>query len=272
MPEHPDFSLDDAISAELDGELAPFAAELGIDVPTLRAQMTDQPGYADRLAALDAARQALRAPVPPLDDVTRARLLRAIPDEADQPRARANSAVPLGRDRVLRILAAAAAVVVLVGGGVALVGRGGSSSDQQSKAATGAGARVRSGQLGDLGSLDSNKLDALIGGGTDETARSGGDPSGTASVPPERSPEVSGDSQRAFGSSQPKAAADASVTLAQVDACRAEYAKIGTVRFSGTGDYQGRPAVVLGLETGGRTIVFVVGATDCSEVLVSVSR
>ena len=273
MPDHPDFNLDDATSADLDGELASFAAELDVDLPTLRVRMTERPDYPDRLAVMETARESLRAPIEPLDDVTRARLLRGASPAANRPSGRAHRAAPFGRERAWRLLAAAAAVVLVVGGGVALVGRNGSSSNQQSKAATSGAAPVRSGQLGDLGSLDSNKLDALIGGGAAPATRSRDAASGTTSVPAERNPAAaSGDSQRAFGSSQPKVAAAASVTLAQVDACRAEYAKVGTVRFSGTGDYQGRPAVVLGVESGGRTIVFVVGATDCSEVLVSVSR
>ena len=272
MPDHPDFNLDDATSADLDGELAPYAAELGIDLPTLRAQMTERPDYADRLAALEPARQALRAPVEPLDDVTRARLLRGVSTQANQPGGRATSARPSGRDRALRILAAAAVVVLVVGGGVALLGRDGSSKRDQSKASTSGGAEVRSGQLGNLGPLDPKKLDALIGGSAALATRSRDAASGTTSVPPVEFSAANGDSQGTVGPSQPKVAAAASVTLAQVDACRAEYVKVGTVRFSGTGDYQGRPAVVLGVESGGRTIVFVVAATDCSEVLVSVSR
>ena len=271
MPEHPEFNLDDAISADLDGELAPYAAELGLDLPTLRAHMSARPKQPDRLAALETARQSLHAPVEPLDDVTRARLLRGVATQANQPSGRATSARPIGRDRALPILAAAAVVVLIVGGGVALLGRDGSSSNQQSKAATSGAPPVRSGQLGDLGSLDSNKLDALIGGSAAPATRSQDAASGTTSLPPEDFSAANGDSQQTLGPSQPKAA-DLAATLAQVNACRAEYVKVGTVRFSGTGDYQGRPAVVLGVESGGRTIVFVVAATDCSEVLVSVSR
>ena len=273
MPEHPDFNLDDAISADLDGELAPYAAELSLDLPTLRAQMTARPDYPDRLAAMETARQSLHATVEPLDDVTRARLLRGVSTQANQPSGRATSTVPLGRARMVRILAAAAVVVLVVGGGVALLGRDGSSSNQQSKASTNRVAEVRSGQLGNLGPLDPKKLDALIGGGSDAATKSGDSArQTTTSVPPGEFSAASGGPRQTSASSQAKAAADLSATLAQVDACRAEYIKLGTVRFSGTGDYQGRPAVVLGVESGGRTIVFAVAATDCSEVLVSVSR
>ena len=77
MPDHPAFNLDEAISADLDDELTAFAAELSLDLATLRALMAERLEYADRLAALEAARRLLRAPVDSLDDVSRARLLRA---------------------------------------------------------------------------------------------------------------------------------------------------------------------------------------------------
>ncbi len=273
MPDHSDFDLDEAISADLDDELAPFATEWGVDLATLRAQMAEQPEYPDRLAALETARRSLRAPVEPLDAVTRARLLRAAPITAPRPSG-TGTGTPDQRGRAWRILGAAAALVLVVGGGAALLRDTGSSDSAKSTASSGGRARVRTGALGDLGSLDPKKLDSLIGGGT-------GAPSTPAS-PEERQTSSSkgSDAQRSVApapnADQPNAATDAavgaSVTPQQVGACRAEYAKVGNVRFSGTGDYQGRPAVVLGVETGGRTIVFVVAAADCSEVLVSVSR
>ena len=273
MPDHPDFDLDEAISADLDDELAPFAAELGLDLPTLRARMAEQPEYPDRLAALDTARQSLRAPVEALDDVSRARLLRAAP--ITEPRTTATTGTPVRREHAWRILGAAAAVVLVVGGGAALLRDGGSSSSAKSKAASGASARVRSGELGRLGSLDPKKLDSLIGGGSGATGTAGDPRAGSAPTSLEASSAArskGSDSRQPVDAARPDAPTDASVTPGQVAACRAEYAKVGNVRFSGTGDYQFRPAVVLGVETGGRTIVFVVAATDCSEVLVSVSR
>ena len=75
MPEHPDFDTDTAISADLDGELDAFAAELNLDASELRALLTARPDYGDRREALELARGALRAPVEPLDELTRARLL-----------------------------------------------------------------------------------------------------------------------------------------------------------------------------------------------------
>ena len=274
MPDHPPFDLDEAISADLDDELAAFAAELGVDSATLRVQMTERPEYADRLAALETAHGSLRRPVDPLDDVSRARLLRAA--AITEPRTNATAGTPVRGERAWRILGAAAGVVIVVAGGIALTRGGGSSSGEKSGATAGRTAKVRSGELGNLGPLDPSKLDSLIGGDQGAPAPSGS--TGAASKP--TSPEAdkpstarSTDSQSlAADRTAAAAAAAASVTPEQVGACRSEYAKVGTVRFSGTGDYQGRPAVVLGIETGGRTIVFVVAATDCSQVLVSVSR
>ena len=269
----PHFDLDEAISAELDDELAPFATELGIDPAALRALMVQRPEYADRRAAIEAARRSLRAPVDSLDDVSRARLLKAAaitePGRVGTP---IRAGVP-----AWRLLGAAAAAVLVVVGGVALLRGGGSTSGQKSASTAGDAAKVRSGELGNLGPLDPRTLDSLIGGETRAPATSGG--TGAASKPtsPKKSESSAlrgTDAQNSAASEQPSVAADAaaSVTPEQVDACRAEYAKVGNVRFSGTGDYQGRPAVVVGIETGGRTIVFVVAATDCSEVLLSVSR
>ena len=276
MPDNPSFDLDEAISAELDNELTPYAAELGVDPATLRALMVERRGYADRLAAIETARRSLKAPVESLDDVSRARLLRAA--VITEPGTNATAGTPVRSERAWRILGAAAAVVIVVAGGIALTRGGGSSSSAKSSATSGGHARVRSGELGNLGPLDPGKLDVLIGGDPGAPTTPGG--TGAASKP--TSPKEGGfasssgnPSQRSLAADQANPDADtaaASVTPEQVGACRSEYAKVGTVRFSATGDYQGRPAVVLGIETGGRTIVFVVAATDCSEVLVSVSR
>jgi hypothetical protein len=62
------------------------------------------------------------------------------------------------------------------------------------------------------------------------------------------------------------------VPPATVKACADRYAAQGTVRFQASGDFQGRNAVILGIDTETRTIVFVVAADDCSTVLYSASR
>ncbi len=42
--------------------------------------------------------------------------------------------------------------------------------------------------------------------------------------------------------------------------------------FTGTGTYRGTPVTIVGITEGGRTIVFVVPSTDCTNVLASISR
>ena len=44
------------------------------------------------------------------------------------------------------------------------------------------------------------------------------------------------------------------------------------VRFFGTGTYQGRAVTIVGIESGGRTIAFVVPSDDCTTVLTAISR
>jgi hypothetical protein len=61
-------------------------------------------------------------------------------------------------------------------------------------------------------------------------------------------------------------------TADQVTKCEDNPPVKGQIKFSGSGAYQGRPAVILGISKGARTIVFVVAADDCAQVLFSVSR
>jgi hypothetical protein len=68
------------------------------------------------------------------------------------------------------------------------------------------------------------------------------------------------------------AAPPATVGAEAVAACASRYASEGTVRFRASGAYQGTPAVVLGIDTDRRTIVFVVAADNCAQVLYSLSR
>lgn len=270
MPDLPDFDTDEAISAALDNELDGFAAELGLEASELHARMTARPEYRDRLTAMESAHAAVRTPVDAVDDVTRARLLRAasVDSAADAEtirRARAS--------RMLRALGAAAAVVLVVGGGIVLLTRAGTDGNgggAKSAATAGRTGTVRSGDLGDLGALDSGKLDSLIGGPSARSRKESADP---------KSPTNAADTAdrghltTSAGGTAPAALQGVPpATPEQIAVCRAEYAKVATVRFSGTGEYAGRTAVVLGVESGGRTIVFVVAANDCANVLVSVSR
>jgi hypothetical protein len=57
-----------------------------------------------------------------------------------------------------------------------------------------------------------------------------------------------------------------------VETCAGQYATEGAIRFRASGAYQGIGAVVLGIDTDRRTIVFVVAADNCAQVLYSASR
>lgn len=270
MSEAPDFEV--AMSAELDGELDAYASELGVDVDELRARMTAQPGAADHLAALTGARNALGAPVPPLDNAARARLLSATrsatpstTDIAARRRPRSSHA--------FQLVAAAAMVVLVVGGGAALLARTGTDNRAKSASKNSATGAARSGNLGDLGALDQRKLDRLLRGPRSQAA------------PPEAgrdrttAPAAAGDSSRQSSSQtsgQPVEGFDSGGTVRatpeQVAACVAQYAPNGTARFTGTGAYKGQAAVVVAVGARDRTIVFVLAAADCNNVLLSVSR
>jgi hypothetical protein len=259
LSSHPDFDLDTALSADLDGELDAYAAELGVTPDDVRAAVSTPAGTARR-AELAAVRTALgRAPDPggELDDVTRRRLLAGAGVGSAPTRP--------ARDRsfLLRSGAAAAITLVVVAGIYALAGN---SDDSAPKTGGGAGASAAtgkppvSGDLGDLGVVDASTVAGLLRGAVPA-------PSATRSAP-----EASRD--QAFASNTTGAGLDAGTAVSPqtVDACARQLAPQGTIRFRASGTYGGRPAVILGLDTDRRTIVFVVVAGDCTQVLYSVGR
>ncbi len=286
-PDEPvQLDLDTAISAELDGELAAYAAELGLDRSSLLAQITAHPGYTDRRATLVRVRDQLRVPVVDLDDVTRRRILaRASADgiavgahrrDAIHSRTR-SAAAKCGWST--RLAAAAAVLVVVFGGGVLLATRASDNTRSSSaKSAGGTIGPVREGDLGDIGDLSNpSTLDELIGAPGDRfRARAKNDAAENSADLSARSTADAGQDTAPSASSsdlsklQPDTAAGA--TPEQVQACAKRYADQGTVRFTGSGVYQGQPAAVLGVVVGNSTIVFVVAAADCDTVLYSVSR
>jgi hypothetical protein len=247
---------DDALSALLDHELAAFAADHGTTEAAVRAALDAWPETGARLAALERVRGAVAAPVPPLDDVARRRLvtgaLSAPPEKTtgDAPRPRGTW---LG-------LAAAAVVALLI---VAAIGTMVLSDDDGDDQAGSGGATRTSdaptavrGALGDLGDVsDPATLRALLEGDGDDLARE----RATADVAPEAPPDALSSASSLLGVRDP-------------DACADQFAGSRAVRFVGTGTYEGQPVVVVGLDRGDRTIAVVVPAGDCASVLTSVSR
>ena len=248
MSEHPDLDLDAAISADLDGDLAAFTADAGLDEGEVRRVLAT-PDARERREQLVSVRTALRDPVEPVDDVSRRRLLDAA-TAAGRP-------APTASRWTTRLAAAAAAAVILVGGGIFLVTRSGGDGAAKRDESAATARKIPSGDLGDLGALDQAGVNDLIGGPGGRT------PAPSTPGADTRSSAASGSAP--FGTSGPVATGE------QVTACRDHYEESGTVRFTAAGSFGGTPAVVVGIANGDRTIVFVVAASDCTAVLYSAS-
>ena len=262
MAETPDFDLDGAISADLDGDLGGFASDLGLDEAAVRAELDAGPDAPARRGALEAARSAVRHPVEPVDEVTRARLL----TRATAPAARSDEAPGTrGRGGIGRIEAVAAIALLVVGFGVVAITRDDTTNAKNAGSSATHGT-VRSGDIGDIGRIDQQKLDGLIGGSPSKTAAPPA-PQAEARQSSELSRGTADSSVPGFNPSGPLKA-----TPDQVAACRQVYKSQGKIRFTGSGAYQDHPAVVIGLANGARTIVFVLAADNCTDVLYSVSR
>ncbi len=95
--------VDELLSADLDGELAGAASDLGYDVDDVRAQISANPGLRARREALDRARHEL-ASFAPLDEVTAARLRSNARDELPAPK----------RTRLYAIVGGIAAAIAIV--------------------------------------------------------------------------------------------------------------------------------------------------------------
>jgi hypothetical protein len=269
-------ATDEALSALLDGELGAFAADHGTTEAEARAALDAWPGTAARLGALSRARDAAATPVPPLDEVTRRRLVGAALPAAPAP------AHGTGRPRGTWLGVAAAAVVLLlvVALGWTALSDGGDDASERSQTAAGA-PPVPRGELGDLGDVtDPATLRALLG--DDDRSRppsaagSGGESGGESTVedraaPPSASADGSDATELPQGFSRDELDA-ANRALSDPGACAAQLAGERAIRFTGTGTYEGRAVVVAGLDQGGRTIAFVVPLDDCASVLTSVSR
>lgn len=247
---------DEAVSALLDGELAGFAADHGIEESEARARLEAWSGLHARLEELRRASEAV-AEVPDLDEHTRRRVVSAAlaAGGADAPAPDREGRTP--RRRLLRAGAAVAAAVLVAVVAVALVGRdGGSRSADSARSAAGGATTAPVGFLGDVGDVtDPAALHRLLGGQATPPAPAapGAEGSATKTAPP---------------------AADRATTVeptAAIARCASTVAGDAPVRFSATATSGGEPAYVIGITRDGRTIAFVVSAADCS-IVGSVSR
>jgi hypothetical protein len=255
---------DEALSAFLDGELAAFAEDHGLTQATARAQLDAWPELEQRLELLERNRAAMQAPVAPLDDLTRRRLVRNALNELP---AEAGSSKP-SRPWAAITAVAAAALIAVAGIGVAIssTGGGNGSSDRASSGERADSAGPLRGDVGDLGDvtspealrtlLDRRAAAEAAGGGAENT--SPGAPAASTTAPSDASDKAPSVPQ--------------TFSAAAVAACADQVAGDRPVTFTGTGQYKGQPVTIVGITEGGRTIVFVVASTDCTDVVASISR
>jgi hypothetical protein len=256
---------DEALSALLDGELGAFASDHGISETEARDRLESWPDLATRRAAFEAARGAVRAPTPALDDVTRRRLVRtaseALPGSS-------GTTAPRSRSWARTVVVAAAGLVVVAGIGFAVSTMGGddasmSSGDSAGSAST-AGEALR-GDVGDLGDVTSPEdLRALLdrreaAARADDSSEQPEDAPAPQSATPSTSAGTEGGAFDRLSSVSP-------------EACARQLAGRREVVFTGTGTYDTVPVTIIGITERGRSIVFVVPSTDCTNVLASISR
>ncbi len=255
-PTDPPFGsdTDEALNALIDGELGAFAAERRISEAAAREQLAAWPDFAARRDALEQVRRAVGTPTPPIDDLTRRRLVRtaanAVPGSS-APTARRS------RPWAKIVAVAAAGLLVVAGVGYAISSTGSDEKSADSSAGSSSAstkAEPLRGNVGDLGDVSSREaLRALLD---------------------RRAAESDAAGDESFKRSSGDAASSLVPTPGAVDPaeCARELAGTRSVAFTGTGTYRGTPVTIVGITEGGRTIVFVVPSTNCSTVLVSISR
>ena len=323
MNSTPDHLSDEILSALLDGdpEVAVEVDGAGLDVA---AHLRACDRCAGRQAELAGARAALAAaPIEPLDELTRRRLVAAALAEADATpagAAPATTAIPIGRARARRhpaLIGSAAAVVLALLVGVPFVLDGGGPGGNETLTAQAPLRESADSFLGDLGDLtDRDHLRLRLSGAVSDTYASppseagpspaagaptaaplaGGSPgagglaaASTTTISPSApvagsrssSRPTDGSDTAAKSSAESQVAADAATAnegfayddqagardRADTDRCVAALldgpARGGRLIRSGTGTYQGRPAIVASFELSGGTVAFITDRTDC---------
>ena len=320
MNSTPDHLSDEILSALLDGDPEVAVEVDGVDVA---AHLRACDRCAGRQAELAGARAALAAaPIEPLDELTRRRLVAAALAEADATpagEAPATTAIPIGRARARRhpaLIGSAAAVVLALLVGVPFVLDGGGPGGNETLTAQAPLRESADSFLGDLGDLtDRDHVRLRLSGAVSDTYASppgeagpspaagaptaaplaGGSPgagglaaASTTTISPSAPVAGSRSSSRpsdgsdtaAKSSAESQVAADAATAnegfssddqaardRADTDRCVAALldgpARGGRLIRSGTGTYQGRPAIVASFELSGGTVAFITDRTDC---------
>jgi hypothetical protein len=289
MNRTPDHLDDEILSALLDGDTA-MGSEAAAHVQACDRCAGRQAQLADARAALAAA------PVEPLDELARRRLVAAALEAAeatpgDQEPA---PAVPIGRSRWARrhpalIGSAAAALLALLVGVPFVVDNGGRGGDQaltaQAPVPESAGAFL--GDLGDLSDRDRLRLRLSGVAVSDTYASAPGEagPSPAAGAPTAAplagaspgSGGLAGSGPAEKAASEPQAADTAGQGFAgdqsardraDTEACVAALlngpARGGRLTRSGSGTYQGRPAIVAAFELSGGTEAIITDRSGCA--------
>jgi hypothetical protein len=246
--------LDERISAALDGAPAPEA-------PSAPGR-ADDANAADRARAIEAARDLLSIPPPPLDDVTRRRMVRTALDTATASTSRATT--PSSRDRRhwLRVAGVAAALIAVVGaGGWALttLNHNASRSAPDAKAASGTtGVPSLQSAPVDLHEVSNplvlkQRVLAALG-----SVNGGSASSGSAAPPEARAPSTTAVPGPGPASTTAGAAASPARCVSTV-----RVASGVTPELLGTATYRGAPAIVVIARDRSRTLIFVLASTDC---------
>jgi hypothetical protein len=211
------------------------------------------------------------APVPPLDHLARRRLVQSAPAPRAEPRA---TPVSTRRGTWLTAAAAVVALLVVVAVGAMVLSNDDSPSETADTGAGGSASvaeRAPTGNIGEVGDVtDPDALRALLQGRDEEKAAQDSDADAN-SAPPAAAGSGTDDAPEATGGALDAARQSANFR-ASVDTCAAQLAGSRPVRFVGTGTFEGRAVAVVGLDSGGRTIAFVVPLDACTTVLASVSR
>jgi hypothetical protein len=141
------------------------------------------------------------------------------------------------------------------------LGTGDNSAKSSTSGGSIAAAEPERGDLGNVGDVTNPAaIRALL------------DPSTAAKAPSssEFDTQSGGGTERSAADAQQDLASRSAAPLPQD--CAAELAGSRPVRFFATGTYQGQPVTIVGIDSGGRTIAFVVAAGNCTNVLTSISR
>jgi hypothetical protein len=274
------YELDELLSAELDGELAAAALDLGLSTDDAAARLRATPGTAERRAALAAARDRLSEP-PEIEELLAARLRAKAVRAAEEENATRDGDRRIRRRRLLLAaggLAAAIAAVVGVAAGLsgsrsetntATAKRAAGASTPETAATAKGSTLVPTGALGPFSNVHELALAAVSRAAVDalgNNAHKQADLGTTATVPlqssvPNNSNEIVGGAPAAFGSSTKSV--DRTVGGSAVCTAPPQLLLGDTPVLRATATLSGTPVVVLVFAGAGEHTV-VVEDTNCT--------